>query len=305
MGWRDCYLNYVPLVTVIVPTVGRRESLRVTLICLRQACALVDIPCELVVVNDAGLGSAGDDAVNLVVEQFSMPTAQVVAGPRAGRAAARNAGAVVGRGERLLFVDEDIVVGPSLLLACTAWDADKAFLHPSILDFPRAQRWIEEVSALAPADVITRSERLWQEERLVRGPLESAAEWLADGRLPLRLGWLASPAGALAISRRIFDELGGFNPTFGCDWGCEDLELGYRMVQAGVLPQLGECAVIHLTHPRRGRSDEHHRTLDLFRHLHTDPAIEALSALLGNGGNVAAYVRSLSLLSGEPGRNEV
>ena len=108
---------------------------------------------------------------------------------------------------------------------------------------------------------------------------------------------MASPAGALAISRHVFDRLGGFNLAFGHDWGCEDLELGYRMLQAGFSPRLGECAVIHLTHPRRGRSDEHHRTLDLFRRLHPDQAIDALPALLGDGGNVAAFARSVSLLA--------
>lgn len=286
-------------ISVVIPTVGRRRSLRITLLNLcYQLERLKELSWELVVVDDTPSGTEEpfefQSAIYNACAEFTV-VPKIVQGPRTGRAAARNAGAAVGESDILLFIDEDIVVDANLLGACTILRTSEEFLHPTIYDFPMAQSWIERISALPSPEVVAYSSRLWNEERLVRGPLEIASERLASGELPRSLGWLASPAGTLAISRRAFVQTGGFDVNFGKDWGCEDLEFGYRLIQSGLSPKFGKCSVIHLTHPRDDRAAEHSRNLKRFQHIHPDRAVSALHVLLFEEGGIGSYTRKLNL----------
>ena len=54
----------------------------------------------------------------------------------------------------------------------------------------------------------------------------------------------------LCVSKEIVSRIGGFDDRFSTNWGAEDIELGYRLNQAGcriVCPQVVQC--YHLPHP--------------------------------------------------------
>jgi GT2 family glycosyltransferase len=97
----------LPTVSVVIPTHRREDALRQTL----QALLDVDYPAkclEVIVVDDGS-----DKATRHVVDAFrdrSVPVRDV-AQPHHGVARARNNGSRQARGEVILFLDDDIVVG--------------------------------------------------------------------------------------------------------------------------------------------------------------------------------------------------
>ena len=102
----------VPAYTVIVPTRDRLTDLATCLDALAPRVQALDEAYYEVIVSD---DSVADTAKNLVT--CSYPWARWIAGPRAGPAANRNSGAQVAAGEWLVFVDDDCIPEPGLLLA--------------------------------------------------------------------------------------------------------------------------------------------------------------------------------------------
>jgi GT2 family glycosyltransferase len=256
--------------SVVVPTKDKPQSLRVTL-----ACLLAQAPAaEIIVVND-GAGPepvAVDDGV------------RVVAGPRRGRAAARNAGARAASGTRLLFLDDDILTGPGFLAAHAAHAQEPGFVHGPLMEFPGAGRWL----AAHGSDPVAAAAVVGGAQRLVRNHLEAAALAVADGTAPVRLGWLACVGANLSMSRVTFERVGGFDENFGILWGCEDLELGVRLLAAGHRATVDRAAAgVHLTHARPDRWEQHEITHARFAALHDTADVRALPLLLTGGP--AAY----------------
>src|SRR4051812_14223884 len=99
-----------PVFTVVVPTYNRREVVLEAM----QALAQVERPwpIELVVVVD-GSGDGTLEAARAVAMPF--PT-QVVMQENSGAARARNRGAELARGRYLLFLDDDMIVDPHILV---------------------------------------------------------------------------------------------------------------------------------------------------------------------------------------------
>ncbi|MFE1935444.1 glycosyltransferase family 2 protein [Streptomyces sp. NPDC059474] len=257
--------------SVVIPTKDKPESLRATL-----ACLLADGPpsAEIVLVNDgaAPMAVPADAPV------------RVVEGPRQGRAAARNTGARAAIGSRLLFVDDDILTGPGFLSAHAAHGTGPGFVHGPLMEFPAARRWL---AAHGP-DPVAAAAVLNGGERLVRNNLEAAVLAVAAGTVPARLGWLACVGANLSLSRAAFDQAGGFDEGFGTRWGCEDLELGVRLLAAGHRPTVDRAAPgVHLTHARPDRWEQHEATHQRFASLHDTTDVRALPLLLT--GSPAAY----------------
>jgi len=100
-------------VSIVIPTYRNPESLAATL----ESVASLDFDprrWEVVVVDDGG----GDAATAAVVERArsNMPVPITLrAQPNAGAAAARNTGARLATGDVLLFLDDDMLVRPSLV----------------------------------------------------------------------------------------------------------------------------------------------------------------------------------------------
>lgn len=114
-----------PMFSVIVPTYGRPDALRVCV----QALAALDYPrdrFEVIIVDDGG---------NVPLEPLLKPVAKqlrlkVVWQPNAGPAAARNSGAVHATGDMLAFTDDDCAPASDWLraLASAHAAADTALL---------------------------------------------------------------------------------------------------------------------------------------------------------------------------------
>ena len=100
-----------PLISVIVPTRDRPESLRRCLAALAEQRE----PVEIVVVDDQSRDSA---AVRQALDP--VPSARLVPGPGRGPAAARNLGAAKAGAEVICFTDDDCEPDPSWAAALAA-----------------------------------------------------------------------------------------------------------------------------------------------------------------------------------------
>jgi GT2 family glycosyltransferase len=191
-----------PLSVVIPVRNGGRDFER----CLRGLRASSWTDFELVVVDDGSTDGSAELAASFgaIVLRHDAPL---------GPAAARNAGAQTARAPLVFFLDADVVLHPDALQKAIARfdaDADLAALLGSYDDRP------------AGPGLVSRFRNLLHHYIHQQGDFR-------DGVRPVRTFW----TGCGAIRRRVFLELGGFDPDLYRRPAIEDIELGYLMHLAG------------------------------------------------------------------------
>lgn len=207
----------VPALGVIVPTHNRRELLLGLLRALK-AQSLPPGAFDVAVVCDgcddgtaeaaleaAGPGGPAEGLWLTVVEQT-----------RSGAASARNRGLAATMAPLLVFLDDDMIPDPG----CLAAHAAAHGAHPGALVLGHMP-----VSPLSPRSFLTEGLDGWAARRHDR--------LKAPGAVPR---WTDVLTGHLSIGRPAFGRVGGFDPSFtaGGTFGGEDVEFGWRAVEAGV-----------------------------------------------------------------------
>ena len=214
--------------SVVIPTHNRRDVLRQTLDALgRQSFPAAAF--EVVVVADGCV-----DGTEEMVTGYDAPfRLQVVAQPASGPAAARNAGAAHATGELLIFVDDDIEVGPGFVEAHVGAHAGQT--HGVALGY------LPPVLA-AQQGLFQANLRMWWEDMF--HPMRDPG---------YRFTYKNLLSGNFSVARALFDSVGGFDTRLRVH---EDYELGYRLLQAGARFRFAEDAM-----------GLHHEKTDLNRSL--------------------------------------
>jgi GT2 family glycosyltransferase len=198
-----------PLITVVIPTHQRRDSLLRALAALARQDAVSAESIEVVVSIDRSTdGTAG------AVEAFDAPYAlRSVSGAGPGRAAACNAGIAAARADVILFLDDDMEPTPSCL-------ARHLSQHP-----PRSRLC---VMGAVPVRLDESSAPV---EQYVAAKFDVHLAKLArsDHSFVLRDFY----SGNASIRKDVLEEAGGFNESFTL-YGNEDLELSVRLRAADV-----------------------------------------------------------------------
>jgi GT2 family glycosyltransferase len=212
-----------PDVTVVIPTAGRPAALARTLGALARQSEPAD-RFEVVVVSDGG-GPETRDAAKSVT---ATPAVEVIEQERSGAAAARNRGAAAARAELLLFLDDDVVPETRCVEA-----------HRIAHEAPGERVVIGPYWPVhAPETGLFRiAVRNWWEEQFAR-----------IGRPGHRFGYRDLLSGNLSLPKSLFRRAGGFDSRFP-DCGCEDWELGVRLLALGV-PWRFEPAAAAVHHER-------------------------------------------------------
>jgi len=214
------------ILSVVIPSRDKRPLLARTLAAL-QAQDLGADRWEMVVVDD---DSRDDTAGHLAAAAAADPRIRPVhPGRNVGRAAARNLGWQQARGRWVLFLDDDILAPPGLLRA-----------HLDLLGRDPA------FGTIGPA--VTAPE-------IVDGAHFRYLDTRGVAKLP------AGPAPAkylvtqnAAVPRAALERIGGFDEGFSA-YGFEDMDLGFRLEDAGVRFQVL---------PRPVPWHIHHHTLDQY-----------------------------------------
>ncbi|SFT34260.1 Glycosyltransferase, GT2 family [Geodermatophilus amargosae] len=206
--------------SIVIPTYQRRDVLVETI----RALARLETPwpCELIVVVDGSTdGSA--EAARAVPVPFPV---RVLEQDNQGAAAARNHGAGEARGEVLLFLDDDMVADPRLLVehdAVLRQGADAVIGHiPLHPDSPRT--------------LLSSGVEQWARERHER---------LLQTRGQLSLGDLLT--GQLSVRRDVFERAAGFDESFNArgEFGAEDTDFLHRLLRSGAAVRYAPGAVTH------------------------------------------------------------
>lgn len=192
-------------VSVIVPVYNGGESFRR---CLSALANTTPSPLEIIVAAD------GDtDGSWLVAREFG---AQVMrTNTRSGPAVARNLGACFAQGEILFFIDADVVVRPdaiSQVISTFRREPNLAALIGSYDDAPGATNFLSQYRNLLHHYVHQSACE------------EASTFWGACG----------------AIRREVFLEVEGFDDRYQRA-SVEDIELGYRLKQAGYKIRLNKA----------------------------------------------------------------
>lgn len=193
------------ILSVVIPSRDKRPLLARTLAALRAQDAGTDA-WEVVVVDD---DSRDDTPAYLASAAAAEPRLRAVRPPRnVGRAAARNLGWRAARGRWVLFLDDDILAPPGLLRA-----------HLDLLQRDPAS------GTIGPA--VTDPE-------IVDGPHFRYLDTRGVAKLP------PGPAPGkyfvtqnAAVPRAAMERIGGFDEGFAA-YGFEDMDLGFRLEDAGV-----------------------------------------------------------------------
>ncbi len=223
----------LPSLTIAVCTRDRTASLRDCLTALVGLDYGGDL--ELLVVDNA----PSDDATAQLVAG-SFPGARYVREPRPGLDWARNRAVAEARGEVLAFTDDDVVVDRRWARALGAAFAEAAdvmavtgLVEPFELETP-AQELFERYGGFGRGYT-----RAWF--RLGPGDVDH----IGAGRF--------GTGANMAFRRRVFDELGGFDPALDVGTltnGGGDLEMFFRVLQEGHTLLYEPAAVVRHRHRR-------------------------------------------------------
>ncbi|MCW2699967.1 MAG: polysaccharide deacetylase [Blastococcus sp.] len=204
--------------SIVVPTCDRRDVLVES---VRSLARLeTPWPVELIVVDD---GSTDGTAAAARAVPMPFPV-RVIEQPNGGAASARNTGAAQATGEYLLFLDDDMVADPRLLVehdAVLGRGADAAVGHiPVHPDSPRT--------------LLTAGVERWADKRHQRLARTSGA---------LALGDLLT--GQLSVRADVFAAAHGFDEAFnaGGSFGAEDTDFLHRLLQSGAVVSYAPGAI--------------------------------------------------------------
>jgi GT2 family glycosyltransferase len=298
-------------VDIIIPTYNKCSRLALTLWALQKQ-TLPASSYEVIIVDD---GST-DDTANMV-QNFVPPNWRYFGHTHAGRAYSRNVGAQQATAPLLIFLDDDILVRPDFIESHLALyrEDHTCILHGVLYDLPFLRFFADPQTGT----LINNAKKLHSRsdlshmrltvgmleedftaaiavQRPRRSILEKAITRILDGWEGPVGSWLACVGANLAIPRSILNAVGGFDEAFGLTWGCEDLELGYRLWQQGYPIMRADTAIgYHLTHYREAALEEHQISHSYFYAKHHYPEIKHLQAFLeGQFPTLEAYAAAVA-----------
>lgn len=238
-------------VSVIIPSYNKAKRLRLVLQTLvNQNCGAEKF--EIIVVNDGSNDETGDTVI-----YFQNNTALNVTHiyqSNQGRAAARNRGIKAAKGDILLFLDDDRLVGEDFVNQHLHWfenKQDKDFVvlgKRMCLFFSRFDEIYEYYQQLlrdTPEELFKRAREEHYYWKKVKPVIEMPA-----------ISWMLFTTGNVSMGAKLFEKVGMFNEGFQ-GWGYEDTELGYRLWKEGIPFVSHEAAVnFHIEHLRSRRELE-------------------------------------------------
>lgn len=190
----------LPSFSIVIPTYQRRDLVTAAV----QALCAIEYAGEreLIVVVD---GSTDGTAETLRQTDCPFPF-RVIEQVNSGAARARNRGASEARNEILLFLDDDMIVDPSMLI-------EHARTYESGADAVVGNTHLDPSS---PRGFLSESIRAWIDASRIGAPLTAFDIW----------------SGQLSVRRSVFEELGGFDEAFTSDgaFANEDADFGVDLL---------------------------------------------------------------------------
>ena len=274
-----------PIISVVIPTFNRRETLE-NVLPLLAAQTLPADQYELLLCD-----SGSTDGTLELVAKLAIPNLRhILPAENRGRSGARNAGIRAASGEFVLFTDADILPSPNLL-------EEHLRLHRS-----------HPHSAVVGLEVQVDSVAEYEQVR--DNPYDKGRHM--HGRSDKEMSWLFFLTGNASAPRQALLDVGLFDENFTV-YGHEDLELGYRLQKAGYTIRYNAAAVNYHWHPvpfeERCDKMRHsgvatrrfytkHQDRSILLRLGVNPVTLGLHALISGVPGWQARLRSKSMQTG-------
>jgi glycosyltransferase involved in cell wall biosynthesis len=185
-----------------------------------------DVPADQFEIIVADSLSNDGTAEYLAETMNEFPHLRHLPGPYSGRAEARNAGIAAARGDLVLFTDADIIASRDLISRHRRRH-DAAVRPTAVIGL--------EVQVSSYDDYLAK-----ERHARLRSELHPASR--------KKISWLYFMTGNASVRRVDLDRVGRFDEDF-TGYGHEDLELGYRLQNAGVDIVYERAAVNYHWHP--------------------------------------------------------
>lgn len=238
-----------PLLSVIIPAYNKATELTISLPLLgTQTLSAADW--QLIIIDDGSTDTTCEVVKRHAAGQDLTLVSLDPATRRASRA--RNVGAECATAPYILFLDPDILPSPGLIEAhlrqlerrdqiVSLGYMYAVGLGQDVFRSTYGAEW-----DFTSIDAVLRRAREFPGLSDVRWGWSDSPEQFSSLPCPWAGGW----TGNIALSRRAFFEVGGFDESF-VDRGMEDIDLSYRLHRVGVSFELNKDAVgFHYPHPK-------------------------------------------------------
>lgn len=212
-------------VSVIIPTFNRLSFLKNTLLCLfnQQTTKSYEI-----IIVDSGIDST-QKYIKQISKNEAVPLRYKKIKHCTNRSLLRNKGAKLARGKLLVFLDNDILVSPNFIenIVTLHNNNDKVVVlgkRNSLTEF--------DINLFGKENLVKNFDKLYNLPA-IRDDRELYLDDINITTETAEKPWRFLFSHSFCVSKQTYFEVGGFDKIFGNKWGCEDLELGYRLYNNG------------------------------------------------------------------------
>lgn len=275
--------------SLVIPTYNKLGRLKLVLESLKYQTENRE-NYEVLLIDDGG-----NDGTWEYVKQLEVPfDLKVIRQRNSGRASARNTGLRNAKNNIVIFSDDDLILSPDFIknhIKCHS--SKKHVVHGRIMNLPFTKffkdptkgTFIEGLDIRSSLSKGLASKRIscemirpevFDQNITQKGKftaLESFIKMVIQEH-PGMIDWISCVGGNFSVPKSILEDVKGFDEKFGLNWGCEDVELGYRLMKKGCSFYYSEDAInYHLAHYRADFSKEHEINLEYFYKKYLDEQI--------------------------------
>lgn len=275
--------------SVVIPTFNKKSRLKLVMdSIIYQTAEQEDF--EVIVVDDGSSDGTSELFQNI---QLLFPiNYKYIKQENIGRAGARNTGILNAKNEIIIFTDDDLIWERNFIKShIMAQEKQECIARGRIYNLPFMKFFKDPIEGtfydgISMRDKVKndlKKERIKEEiinnddlfEKYIRNKakistLENMTKKVLEEKLE-RLYWLTFVGGNVSVPKKFLLNVNGFDEIFGRTWGCEDVELGYRLMNYDYNFVYVENATnFHIAHYRNDFVIEHAVNLKYFYEKYQD-----------------------------------
>ncbi|MHB1392539.1 MAG: glycosyltransferase family 2 protein [Clostridia bacterium] len=284
-------------VTMIMPTFNKEFRLKVTLESVKRL--ELEETVEIIIINDGSTDNTWS-----LLEDFKEQTennqylcVNTVNSVNTGRSAARNIAINAAKGKLIIFSDDDLILDSKFVLKHLEMHKryEKAVVHGRIYSLPYLKFFKDPMTGelldggfavgllrdkLLDISMFESNEianYLMKNSRLSKFETDIECLFRDTSDNDSYVRWIGFTGGNVSVMKEDLFKVGRFDSNLGKEWGCEDIELGYRLYRNGLQFYYCSDAInYHMNHYRDDFLNLHNTAMDYFIEKHKDRYIYAL-----------------------------